>query len=766
MKVCPSCKTRVTLDAKHCPSCGHEFHHREAQKTMMGIPALSESDGSPFGSESSGGSKAPKQTLFGVPALTEESLPEEELRTAMVSNEELNKSFQFYQEEDNEEEDDSTRQVDPSALVNALGGGNRGRGAAGPKATAFGLPVPDFQKEGEAKKTSFGLPVPKRQDQGEAKKTSFGLPVPDFESPGLAEPTAAGPVGPSGSGDVKSTSFGLPAFEEKEEDVASAWGLDEESEDDGSTKVISPEALNSFGDANDQGGAMSRPSPEKAQGRPEYHTLMGMSLFEDSDGAGGNAGAMQFGGSDDEEDDELPTQALSASALEQFQEFGSTSKKIEVEEDPKTAVLKGPPSFGEFQLPKPSRQETPTPIQRQVVSSERSSGEIGRPLSTTHRKDTPRSGVFRVPRKKTPLPDQDLPDDTGVTGTGTYRGVSSSDTQSEKPFDTGGISGVIPAGGGKTSFPTAASSGKEQSPSGMIPRDEDGSPRSGPRFSVGRSKPGGSPERMEGVSTGSLQIRDEPAAPSPMVGTDAPTEQDWPAESEFSPKPSPSPIPSPSPMQGDEDATQNLPAAGIMGNHLFGNPKPPEQNLQNPSSGGVHPGRQEAYSAPQFGGTPAPVPQPQPQPHFGGTPAPVPQPQPNFGGTPAPQPQTAQGTQGTQQAQGQTGESSAPRLIGLVAALLFVAAPMAEVLLIEVPSETVGLALLGLSLCLGIFAALLSALSLSQRVRSIGFGLFGLLGLLGFGAAAMLGMIGALAGGLALGGLAVLGAALVAVIKK
>ena len=757
MKVCPSCNARVANDAATCHSCDHAFAGasrapgREAKKTMMGLPALNQQEPGSSPGEDQGNKQ--KQTLFGIPALNAETGAEEDQKTAMVSADAL--PVMDIDLGDGEA-DDSTRQVDPSALANALGGSQN-----------------------------------KRQD---AKKTMMGLRG----------------VGAGGLEEESS--------EDDADAAASAWGLAESSasdEKDGATQVMSPDMLDAAEDLLGGAAMMDRNQTGKHDDdgppstRPEFGTLMGMSLEESSGEEQSSAGAMHQGDRPGDAFDGASTQALSPDELAKLGEFdfrgeveqsagadqGSTRIQAaselsdlpmpdfgtsEEEDDLKTAVLDGGAAES-FQLPKPGGQSAPEAApspeeQRSFARNRRDSGG---------QRSAPRSGVFRSAKKRRTDPElgqspqTDSLSDTGVSGTGTYR-MSNTDTgTSEAPFakaDRDLSIGGVGSGGARTSFPTGASStGAKKVKEGAAAGSTDVSKgRTGPRFQIGESKPKPEPSAQS-------------TSPTPAGAAPLPAEQPRPSEPASDMGTGPSPLegfslsgvlPSkeagveelepqaiePQEIEPEEIAPLDVEPLDVEFEPVS-SPQSPAQPQPSPTPQG---------SGPSFGAEPAqPQPSPTPQgsgPSFGAEPAqpqasPAPQGSgPSFGAEPAPQ---AMQSQAPQQVQGQPqpsaqADDTTERMVGLLqrgfgalAGLLLLGIALVSALAAGLPDEPGAMALVAGPALLGLMVFGLVAAPVKQQIRSAGMAVIAVVALLSFAVAMSAEMgtllaIGQFAGGMLL----------------
>lgn len=435
MKICPSCNARVQPQASTCPGCGEVFEERAPRQTMMGIPAVFDEE-SEAAIQQGRTAAAPRSTLFGLPAITgaeSEGSGEHEARTAMVSASDL----PFQHATPGEEEDDSTRQVDAAKLRQAFEAQK-----ADPRATAFGMPSPLTPN------------APGREPQ----------------------PT---PIARSQPSD--------------EDQVMSAWGLGEESSEGLATQVLS---ATDFANPESGGGSMSVDKSEGARGDGgRLHTLMGMSLEEESDLMSGG-GAMRVGGVQSDADD-APTQAMSVAQLQAGAE--KLSKGPSLRDRLKKSVQKA------------ERTPLPTPDDLRVEDvhidvmpgqvSQPAAGEAREnPFERSKNRDTPRSGVYKVARRG--RDGEGMVEDSGVLGTtGTYQvGNGASEPLREQPF--GGEDRP------RTAFPTssagAASTASPQAPMQPDADTDVGDPAlaqaagpnpwqrsaTGPRFGITLPEPG------------------------------------------------------------------------------------------------------------------------------------------------------------------------------------------------------------------------------------------------------------------------------------
>ena len=441
MKICPSCNARVQPQASTCPGCGEVFEERAPRQTMMGIPAVFDEE-SEAAIQQGRTAAAPRSTLFGLPAISgaeSEGSGEHEARTAMVSASDL----PFQHAASGEAEDDSTRQVDAAKLRQAFDAQK-----ADPRATAFGMPSP------------LAPSAPGRESQ----------------------PTPIARSQPSDEGQVMS-----------------AWGLGEESSEGLATQVLS---ATDFANPESGGGSMSVDKSEGARGdRGRLHTLMGMSLEEESDLMSGG-GAMRVGGMQSDADD-APTQAMSVAQLQAGAE--KLSKGPSLRDRLKKSVQKA------------ERTPLPTPEDLRVDNvhtdvmpgqvSQPSAGEAREnPFERSKNRDTPRSGVYKVARRGREGAGSGMAEDSGVLGTtGTYQvGNGASEPLREQPF--GGEDRP------RTAFPTSsAGAASTPSPKALTQPDADtdvGDPSlaqaaganpwqrsaTGPRFGITLPEPGAAAE--------------------------------------------------------------------------------------------------------------------------------------------------------------------------------------------------------------------------------------------------------------------------------
>ncbi|RVU44920.1 hypothetical protein EA187_10305 [Lujinxingia sediminis] len=476
MKICPSCNARVQPQASTCPGCGEAFEERAPRQTMMGIPAIFDEE-SEAAVHQGRTAAAPRSTLFGLPAITGADLDnsgEHEARTAMVSVHDL----PFEHAAQGSEEDDSTRQVDAAKLRQAF-----------------------EAQEVDVRATAFGMPSPLTPDalQREPRPT---------------------PMARSQSSD--------------EDQVISAWGLSEESSEELATQVLS---VTDFANPDAGGGSMSVDKSEGARsdgGR--LHTLMGMSLEEESDLMSGG-GAMRVGGVQSDADD-APTQAMSMAQLQ------AGAEKLTRGASLRDRLKKS--------MQKAERTPLPTPDDLRVddlhtdvmpgQSRQPAPGEAGEnPFKRSHNRDTPRSGVYKVARRGREAGGEGvgMVEDSGVLGTtGTYQvGPAGSEPRREQPF--GGESRP------RTAFPTS-SAGAASTPSaqGLMQPDADtdvGAPSlaqaagpnpwqrssTGPRFGITLPEPGGAAAESTIDDVPELEVEAlDPVAPEPrMVSREEPMQQ-------------------------------------------------------------------------------------------------------------------------------------------------------------------------------------------------------------------------------------------------
>ncbi len=611
-------------------------------KTMMGIPALSE-DGtlnpeSHFAREEK---QESSKTLFGVPALKDEG-----------------------------KEEDRTEIVDPDEIA--------------------GLDLPAEQGGGDPKATAFGMPALKAgKDEGGSRPLpkQGGLPKPGGRSP-------------------KATMFGMaPVLADEEPEAqgaASAWGLGEESSEDGATQVISPEALASSED--EAAGSMEFPiaTPQPKDERGVHHTLMGMSLFDDD----GQAGAMYRGETSPEDEyDDAPTQALSAEELKKFEEDNPGLQKAFRDTQPTPGVGiedQGPETrvFGDVDhlstLKKLPRGETGMPPKTQVRQEGGGAESFERPRS-----ETPRSGVFRVPKKRK-APETD-PQTDKLAGTGTY---SRSDSKTDAPFDTNtdaiDVDSKLPGGRGQTAFPTGGSRSQAQS-AGPVEDFEEKT------------------QMMLGPSAGAEEVEDFEDKTQMMASPPAEME-DFEEKTQMMASPSPA---------GEDFGFQQETMSAPEPQPQYQQPEPQPQAYQPQPQ----PQPQPQDRQPQV--TPMPVQQP-PSPGIPGQ-QPGRQPHPTAVPGQAPAGRTSAG-----QAPAARGESKTAamiqRILGGLAGLVLLAAAGAAVATGGAPAELTGQLLMVTLVVLGLVGMGGAAAPMSLQIRGILLGMVAVLAIFGF------------AGGLVLGG--------------
>ncbi|TXD38188.1 hypothetical protein FRC98_04630 [Lujinxingia vulgaris] len=654
MKICPSCNARVQPQAASCPGCGKAFEERAPRQTMMGIPAVFDEE-SEAAIQEGRTAAAPRSTLFGLPAITgAESGEEHEARTAMVSAHDL--PFQHATEAGGE--DDSTRQVDAAKLRQAFEAQK-----VDPRATAFGMPSP------------VGPGAPNREPR----------------------PTPVAPAQPS-----------------EEDQVMSAWGLGEESSEGLATQVLS---ATDFANPDTGGGSMSVDKSEGARGDGgRLHTLMGMSLEEESDIMAGG-GAMRVGGVQSDADD-APTQAMSVAQLKAGAE--KLGKGASLRDRLKKSVQKAERT----PLPTPSDLRADD-LRTDVMPGKLSvpgPGEVREnPFKRSANRDTPRSGVYKVARRgrEGGAEGGGMAEDSGVLSTtGTYQvGNATSEPLREQPFGDGE--------GPRTAFPTSSAPPSAARPApGLTQPDADtdvGDPSlaqaagpnpwqrssTGPRFGIKLPEPGeaAAAPTIEEVPEPGLEAL-EPVAPQQV----APVEESLPEVQPVQPAPqrTAAPFAEATPAPGLESPVGGAnfgatPAPGALGSQPFG----------------------ASASGANFGGTPAPG---------AGSAQPFGAPSPGSGVLHQPAQQSA--PMATHQAapvvpqataaSGATGGAEA-----LVATLQKVCGVMAGVTLVAATALGVvgGGALTALTLVpavMGVLAILLPFLPISRGVASAGFALVSL----------------------------------------
>ncbi|MGM0556201.1 MAG: hypothetical protein ACQEVA_07465 [Myxococcota bacterium] len=237
------------------------------------------------------------------------------------------------------------------------------------KKTMMGIPAMGADESGQdedsdevsARSTLFGIPAASREESddtppptgpGGAPVRDDATPVPDhYQGEGDArtqvadKDTLSNALRDSGPQEnARSTMFGLPKASKEEDDgdddIASQWGLGEESDDaDNKTMVASgslvDEAVGS--DVSGEGTGYSRP---QADVDPNVQTLMGMQAEEDEEEEDSYEDVYE----DEYEEDEDSTQALSAEELERFEQqiraqdgFLDPSETPEEPEEPEPA---------------------------------------------------------------------------------------------------------------------------------------------------------------------------------------------------------------------------------------------------------------------------------------------------------------------------------------------------------------------------------------------------------------------------------------------
>ncbi|RAL22792.1 hypothetical protein DL240_07825 [Lujinxingia litoralis] len=578
---------------------------------------------------------APRSTLFGLPAITAEEGAGDEYDARTAMVSAAD--LPFGMPEESLEEDDSTRQVDAAKLQAA------------------------FQAQ-----------------KGGAKATAFGLP-----SPVPARSPAQTPV----------------AFEQPDDqsDVLSAWGLAEESSEELATQVISPA---DFSDPGAGGGDMSVKGAGAPRGESRrLHTLMGMSLEEESDLMGG--GAMRMGGAQADADG-APTQAMS------LQELRAGAEKLQKGKSLRDRLKKGMEKAQREPLPTPSDLRTdvmPGHVVEPLVEE-----QVTNPFERSSNRDTPRSGVYRVARRARSAGTSEdasagMAEDSGVLGSaGPYQVGSHT---SEAPFGQheasrtafpAGPAGATPQGERKDLTP-----GSGASASSPWERTSGGT---GPRFGITLPEPG-SVGDVAGPTTPETPVA--PASPSWGGGAPAPGA----AASGTSPLAS-----------APHQETSNTSGLGSPSHHRASQP---------PSAAGfgetASPGTQPAANAPLGGAFGAPSTAPGGHQPFGAMPA---------GGAPpmAAQPQrltTPRQTEdfGPSPQVAPVAPAAAGGAEALVATLQKVCGVMAGLTLVLATGMGVmgGAALTGLALVpvvMGLVALLLPFLPVSRRIASVGFALVAL----------------------------------------
>ena len=488
MKVCPACNARAAVDAKSCPSCEHQFEagkseaeKRRPKKTMMGIPSVDQVD-----AQADGDASKAKQTQFGMPALDEDAdEPGKELKTEVVSSEQLPIDGGQFSDDQQDGEDDATAQADSSTVAAALGRASKANEAGHTgAAAAWGL-----SSETDAEEDSKTAVVsPNELDFGETPDWYHDEEKEQAKTEALLRDN-------SGGGETN-RQFRLE---------------DSEAEEQDSQKT----------DEDDDADATSGTARQYRRGSGQddrFGTLLGMSLEEQSDQLGA-AGAMHRGPSadqksDDDEEGDASTQALSPDQLAKIDQMGFSGDfgdETSEEQEAQTRVVS---DSGRIQ---PGRDSHATPVSSEMTASPKlpkpggdeqsveaapqtsKGGDGDNDQKVRKPQNTSPSGVLRTAgRRKKKKRDSDTAPPKGsspatdnfsrssVTGTGTYQATGRetgrrSGKKGEAEVDDLKLGGV--GSGAKTSFATGqkreqvteqakASEASEESLLGDVPLDD------------------------------------------------------------------------------------------------------------------------------------------------------------------------------------------------------------------------------------------------------------------------------------------------------
>lgn len=422
MKICPSCSARQADDVLVCTSCGYAWGERQPKKTMMGIPAIFEAEDN----HAEDGDDKAKHTLFGLPAIRQESQPLHEDPTAVVNPGEVAQAIQKARLSKAAPEpappeygSDSTREVSANELAAALG---RDRFSKPRQEPSDELPVTGPPSlESDPKRTSFGIPAavveepavdgrtpPAGEEQPKSRATMFGLPMISADNRGPQESDEEEKDSPT------QTAFGAAFPQGKSDPVERDWDLDESSEIP-RTEIASPAFLSQLDD-DKAGYAIDRwedDEPDEPVSQPKQ-TMMGMSLADMKEQA------LQ------EEQKEAPAAAPPESAAPSSlsDALSSDDKKKKLLDRVRSLRKAGEEGAAQSPvLPKPSLPRPPLPkpaTQPPALAS---------------------SGVVRNPRKEKRESGDDSGlgvqngEDSGFAGLGTYKvNRGTSDSTREFPF--------------------------------------------------------------------------------------------------------------------------------------------------------------------------------------------------------------------------------------------------------------------------------------------------------------------------------------------
>lgn len=382
MKQCPSCQTRVPLDAVICPQCKYFFEPEQpVNRTMHGLPAISIKDS--LGGGPVLGQGAGRSTMFGLPAIKE---PVEESSAG-------------------ESEEDATR----------VGG------------TLLGVNL-RVQDHGDVRSTAMGgLPTLQRDAGGRAQ-----APTPVVSTP---KPQAA--IKPAQS-TLSTTMFSRP--------VLDPWSEDESDPEDNATMVAPSGAFADEDDPRNHSGfsrfgqrvgaSVDHTSSYKPRPMNQNATLMGMSIDELAGQRSldvrkttftlPNPLAVERGEQmiADNEADDLPTQNITPEDLEQAgqgraSERNGTRKRL-LEKLRTTSQREATPSAQQtrntmFGIPGVSAQ-LPEP------AAPSASGVL-RPRTSPNLEPVPprpASGVFKAATRRSVDEDGNPLEDSGVLGRSAY----------------------------------------------------------------------------------------------------------------------------------------------------------------------------------------------------------------------------------------------------------------------------------------------------------------------------------------------------------
>jgi hypothetical protein len=240
---CPSCNTQVNEGAGVCQKCGQKLDKGSPKRTMMGLPSISDDGDSQDGDEPT--TERDRSTLFGIPAVgdqeagdreagnQEQDEPEDGL--AESTEPAQGNTARAAREETDSTADASTQVVSERDLGQALG-------EAVDEATSGGR---------KKHQTAFGLPSPKENDDITQEDDALD------EAKAFQDPS-------------------------EDDDVASAWGLAEQSSEEihSETQVAGASLADAILESKQGATGFSKSTGDSD---PIRGTLMGMSRDEIAD---------------------------------------------------------------------------------------------------------------------------------------------------------------------------------------------------------------------------------------------------------------------------------------------------------------------------------------------------------------------------------------------------------------------------------------------------------------------------------------------------